>query len=204
MIDYFINIAKEYKDYSYIVIFLAAYFENIFPPIPGDTLVVLSAFWVISSKFSIFGAILSSVIGSFLGFLTYYFLAYKYGEDFFKWKITKNLKNDTLFQKFEEYFKKYGYVLIAFNRFFSGFRSIISIAAGFYRLSPLKVSFYSFISCLLWNSLIIYSIFLFKSNINRLIRIISKYNAYTFISIIIILILFFLGYFLRRKVKRNG
>ncbi|MBP1737904.1 MAG: rane protein, partial [Deltaproteobacteria bacterium] len=53
--------------------------------------------------------------------------------------------------KAEEWFGRYGYFLILFNRFMPGIRSAVALAAGISRFRTLPVAVLAFLSCAAWN-----------------------------------------------------
>jgi len=54
---------------AYLILFASAFVENTFPPIPGDTVVVVGAYLITTGKLSFWGVWLSTTGGSVLGFL---------------------------------------------------------------------------------------------------------------------------------------
>ena len=67
----------------YILLGLSAYVENVFPPIPGDTITAFGAFLVGIGRLSFLGVYLSTTLGSLLGFLSLFALGRTLGRHFF-------------------------------------------------------------------------------------------------------------------------
>ena len=59
-------------------------------------------------------------------------------------------------QKARVWLQKYGYGLIAANRFLAGMRSVIALSAGIARMRPWPVCFYATLSATVWTVLIAY------------------------------------------------
>lgn len=124
--------------------------ENIFPPAPGDMIVVLGAFLVGTGRLNFIMVFISTTAGSLLGFMILFRLGSYLGRRFF-------IKKDYFFfrknhiDRAGNWFKKYGYFIITLNRFFPGVRSVISIAGGIYKLETKRVVYLALISCSLWN-----------------------------------------------------
>ncbi len=184
----------------YIILFLSAFFENIFPPIPGDSVVVIGAYLVGIGKLNIYMAFILTTMGSISGFFFLFLISYRYGESILEKKFLKGYKK-TIF-KVEKWFKKYGYGVILVNRFLSGARSVISIFAGISKLNPIKVFFYATIGCGVWNFFLIYTGYKLGSNWKSLIEFMKKYNKYTFFAIILVLSIFITIKLLRKKINR--
>ena len=134
----------------YLLLGLSAFVENLFPPIPGDTITVFGAFLVGVGKLNFLGVYLATTVGSLLGFLTLFWLARFLGRRFFIEKDFAFLKAEKIV-KAEAWFERYGYLLIALNRFLPGVRSAISIAAGLARFRLPGVGVLALLSCAVWN-----------------------------------------------------
>ncbi len=182
----------------YLLLFISSFMENIFPPIPGDTVVVVGAYLVGVGKLNIFLAFFVTTFGSILGFMTLFFLSFSYGNSILEKRIFKSYV--TSIKKVESWFEKYGYGVILFNRFLSGARSVISIFAGISKLKPKKVFVYATISCGIWNFFLIYVGYKLGENWKVLIEVIKKYNKYTLIGFLLAIII----YVLIKKIFRNN
>ena len=134
----------------YLLLGLSAFLENLFPPIPGDTITVFGAFLVGTGKLSFLGVYVATTAGSLLGFLALFWLAALLGRRFFIERDFRFLKAEQI-MKAEAWFDKYGFLLIALNRFLPGVRSAVSIAAGLARFPLTVVGLLALLSCAVWN-----------------------------------------------------
>ena len=134
----------------YLLLGLSAFVENLFPPIPGDTITVFGAFLVGTGKLSFLGVYVATTAGSLLGFLALFWLAGLLGRRFFIQRDFRFLKAEQI-MKAEAWFDKYGFLLIALNRFLPGVRSAVSIAAGLARFPLTVVGLLALLSCAVWN-----------------------------------------------------
>ncbi|MFC1495236.1 DedA family protein [Thermodesulfobacteriota bacterium] len=134
----------------YIFLGFGTFMENIFPPAPGDMVVVLGAFLIGTGRLNFIMVFISTTAGSFLGFMTLFWLGRYLGRRFFIERDYFFFKKDHIIRT-GNWFKKYGYFIITLNRFFPGVRSVISIAGGMYKLETIKVAYLALISCSLWN-----------------------------------------------------
>lgn len=161
--------------YMYLALFLSSYIENVFPPIPGDTVVVFAAYFVGRSQQHYWGVFISTTIGSVAGFMTYYLLGYLIPREYF---IRKNFRflPARNFEKAGEWFQRYGFWIVAANRFLSGIRSVISIVAGLYRLPWLQVLALATVSCAIWNGLLIWAGYLLGANWRFIEEILRQYS----------------------------
>jgi membrane protein DedA with SNARE-associated domain len=183
---------------AYFILFLSAIIENIFPPIPGDTVTVLGAYLTSTGKLDFWGVYLSTTAGSVAGFFMMYLAGIKFGRSFINSRFRAKVFSESQLNKVQIWFSKYGYMVIAGNRFLSGTRSVISLFAGFFHLNWVKVLLLSTVSALIWNGLLIYGGYLLGVNWQSITGIISEYN-YVVISLTLVFIAFIIYRRFRKK-----
>jgi membrane protein DedA with SNARE-associated domain len=183
---------------AYFFLFVSAFVENVFPPIPGDTVTLIGAYLVVSGKLSFTGVYISTTLGSVAGFFVMYLIGLRLGRKFLNSRIGKKVFTETQYAKTERWFSKYGYGIITANRFLSGTRSVISIFAGSFHLNWIYVLGLSAISALLWNGLLIYIIYVVGLNWDVIRALISQYN-----KIVIILTAVFTAFYIFRRIRRK-
>jgi membrane protein DedA with SNARE-associated domain len=69
---------------AYIILMISAFVENVFPPIPGDTVTVIGAYLVSTGRLGFWGVYVSTTVGSVIGFFTMYLLGLKLGSRLLK------------------------------------------------------------------------------------------------------------------------
>ena len=185
----------------YIFLGISAFVENIFPPIPGDTITVFGAFLVGVGKVGFAGVYVSTTLGSLAGFMTLFWVGMKLGHSYFIERNHWFFKAEDIVRA-ENWFRKYGYLLIFLNRFLPGIRSVISISGGISRLKADKTALLALISCAIWNLIWIivgYSIGSNWEEIKQTMgRIMSRYNTVVLILAGAVII----GLIVRSYVKR--
>lgn len=134
----------------YVLLGLSAFVENVFPPIPGDTITAFGAFLVGTRRLAFWGVYLSTTLGSVVGFMALFWVGQILGRKFFIEKDFKLFRAESII-KAERWFQRYGYTLILFNRFFPGIRSIISLAGGISHLGVFRAVILATISAGAWN-----------------------------------------------------
>ena len=93
---------------AYLVLGVSAFTENVLPPIPGDTVVVLGAYLISIGQLNFWGVYISTTIGSVVGFMTMYYVGRKFGRSFiYKKSRSKIFKEDDI-RKVEVWFGKWG------------------------------------------------------------------------------------------------
>ena len=97
---------------AYFVLFVSAFVENVFPPIPGDTVTVLGAYLVSQGHLGFWGVYLSTSTGSLCGFATMYYLGYRYGRAFFYQGKRVRYFGESRLHKAAKWFSHRGYSVI--------------------------------------------------------------------------------------------
>ncbi|MCG2779295.1 MAG: DedA family protein [Desulfobacterales bacterium] len=134
----------------YLFLGLSAFVENVFPPIPGDTITAFGAFLVGTKRLHFFGVYFATTLGSLAGFMFLFWVGNLLGRRFFIERDYWFFKVEDIIRA-EKWFRKYGYFLVLLNRFFPGIRSVISITGGISKLRASKVAWLALISSCVWN-----------------------------------------------------
>jgi membrane protein DedA with SNARE-associated domain len=159
----------------YTVLALSAFIENVIPPIPGDTVTVFAAYVVGRTQQGFIGVFISTTVGSTAGFMTLYALGRWIPGDYFVRRNFKLLPASNILAA-ERWFQRHGYWIVLANRFLSGFRSVVSIVCGLYRLPWPRVLGLSLLACAAWNLLLIYAGYLLGANWMAIDRILGDYS----------------------------
>jgi len=163
----------------YALLGFCAFLENLFPPIPGDTITAFGAFLVGSGKLGFAGVYAVTTIGSLAGFLALFQAGSYFGRHFFIERDFWFLKACDIIRA-EVWFNRYGYGLILMNRFFPGIRSAIALFGGFSRLRLPIVVLLSLVSAAVWNLIWISMGYALGSNWDHvresIDRILYRYN----------------------------
>lgn len=183
---------------AYLILGVSAYTENVVPPIPGDTVVILGAYLVSTGQLDFWGVYVSTTIGSVAGFVTMYYIGRKFGRSFIYKKSRSRIFKEEDIRKAEIWFGKWGYWVIAANRFLTGTRSIISLFSGLFHLNILLVVALSIVSAAIWNGLLISAGMLVGENWEIISDIISQYN-----NVLIVLTVCVIGYVIYRKYYKK-
>ena len=120
----------------YFVLLAVPFIENIFPPFPSDVIIVVCGALIAKGTIAFIPAVLIASLGSEVGFVLLYYLGTKTDKKIIRAGKLKFISRNAL-QTAEDWFTKYGYSIILFNRFVSGVRSVISFFAGMSEL-PVK------------------------------------------------------------------
>jgi len=190
---------------AYILLAISAIFENLLPPIPGDTVVVFGAYLVSTGRLDFWGVFISTTLGSIIGFFIMYLIGLKFGRSFIHHRRVRGkiFKEEDL-DKVQKWFSKWGYWVIFANRFLSGTRSVISLFAGLFHLHPLPVLGLATISAIIWNALLISGGLLLGDNWEEIATIISRYNQIFLVLLVIGISYFIIRIYRKRKSEKQS
>ena len=142
----------------YLVFFLVAYVENIVPPIPGDVLVAFGGYLAAESVIGLVPVLLLTTIASVIGFMSMYWIGSRWGtliqqkkQQFWLLRFIP-LK---YINKVRSWMQRWGMGVVLANRFLAGTRSVISLTAGLSHTRISSTIFYSTLSSILWNGILL-------------------------------------------------
>ena len=182
----------------YVILFLFAFIENVFPPSPSDVVVVIGASLIATTSMGFIPVLFITSIGSALGFILMYYVGYFLSEKVLRSGKLKFIDQDSL-HKTDEWFGKYGYWIILANRFLPGTRSVISFFSGVHELNVVKTFTFALISAFLWNIIIIYVGMLLGNNIELIDYYLTTYFNIGMAITGVIVVVFGVKYYLKKK-----
>lgn len=159
----------------YFFLFLGAFLENVVPPIPGDTLIVFGAYLAGVGVIGVWPAYVAMWVGSAVGCLLVYAIAYVKGRDFFL-RLEARYFRESKIAVAETWFEKYGVRIVIFNRFLPTVRAFVGIVAGIIRMNPVRMTIYVLIGTFLWNSILVYFGLKVGENWQLVIQVLQAYN----------------------------
>ncbi|MFH7903479.1 MAG: DedA family protein [Candidatus Aenigmatarchaeota archaeon] len=144
------------KTYHLFGIFVLSFLETLFAPLPSEIVLPFAGYLAYLEKnyFIFILAILIGALGNTLGSIPLYYLGYfgrdlveKYGKYFF---ISRKRLNTA-----ENWFNKNALITVFALRFVPGFRSLISIPAGIFKMDLKRYFILTFFGFLIWNSFLV-------------------------------------------------
>ncbi|MBS11296.1 MAG: hypothetical protein CME19_06815 [Gemmatimonadetes bacterium] len=194
------NLNEQPPGWIYFFLFLGAFLENIVPPIPGDTLIVFGAYLAGIGIISVWPVYLAMWVGSAVGCLLVYGIAYIKGRDFFL-RLEARYFKESKIEVAEEWFEKYGIRIVIFNRFLPTVRAFVGIVAGIIRMNPIRMTLYVAIGTMLWNTLLVYFGIMVGENWQLVIEVLQTYNQVVISLAVIGGVIY---YVLKRRKERAG
>ncbi len=189
---------KTDPQYIYLLLFLIAFTENIFPPIPGDTFTVIGGYLVAIGKLSLLPTFVFILAGTILSIMLIYGFGYRSGRDYFTRKNYRFFSVSDM-DKVQGWFDRYGAGIILASRFVVGARVAIAASAGISKYPTLRMAFYSLISSALFHGVLIALAFGMRAYINRLSE---GFDIYSKIILVIVaaVIIIWITFIARRYI----
>ena len=139
----------------YAVLFAVAYGENIVPPIWGDTVIVLCGSLVGLGTLAFGPTLALSALGGALGFLTVFAVGRRLGGAVHDPTRLRWIPREPVLRA-ERWLERWGYAVVAANRFLSGGRSVIGLLAGASDLRWGPTALWASVSALAWSALLVW------------------------------------------------
>lgn len=184
---------------AYLVLFVSAALEYVFPPFPGDTVTLFGAFLITARGWNAALVLASVTTGSLLGATIDYYIGVGLARQ-------GTLRPRSWFGREKlaslvERLKSRGPSYIIINRFLPGIRAFFFVAAGMAGLSLRAVLLYATLSALLWNALIIGVGAALGASWERLLSLFEAYTSALWIVLAVALAAFVIRWWIRRRKR---
>ena len=114
----------------YVLLGLGAAVENLFPPIPADTFVLIGAFLAGGGRANAWTVFFVTWLTNALTALLVYWMGYRFGQPFFQAGLGRYLLNPGQLRRLGTFYQRWGLPAIFFARFLPGFRAMVPVFAG--------------------------------------------------------------------------
>ncbi|PST46003.1 hypothetical protein CPA40_07940 [Bifidobacterium callitrichos] len=135
---------------------VAVLLENLFPPIPSEVILPLAGFTAAQGHMTLAEAIVGATIGSVVGALMLYGIAYAIGAERMRRLFEKMPLTDASdIDKANDWFARYGLLSVFIGRVIPIVRSLISIPAGIARTDPVRFTLLTAVGSAVWNTILV-------------------------------------------------
>jgi membrane protein DedA with SNARE-associated domain len=186
--------------YIYLVLFVVAFFENIIPPIPGDTFTIIGGYLAASGKLGLTTTFIAITIGTISSVMLLYYLGYRRGREFFIQRDSRFFSAKDI-GRVDNWFGRFGAGTLLASRFVVGGRSAIAVGAGLSKYPAVRMTVYSYISTAVFHGVLIALAYLMKAYIGELSE---GFNVYAKIILVLVGILLILWFALIIRRFRDG
>ena len=138
----------------YVFLCLSSFLENVFPPFPGDTIIVFGAYLAGIGILKPLPVLLWTALGNLASNILIYYVGRRRGRDFIR--RHPHLFPERMLSRAAVFYRRWGIGALFFSRFLVGLRSIVPLFAGISRFKPWRFLAPVMISILVQHSLLVW------------------------------------------------
>jgi len=184
----------------YLLMAAFAAVENVFPPVPADTVVALGSWLAARGQGSAFWAFFATWVGNVAGAGAMYAVGRRHGTAWMhkRFPALGDEKNE---RRLRELHGKYGAISLVLSRFIPGVRALVPPFAGALRISPMTTMLSLSLASALWYGMVSYVAFRAGADWGTLMTRITRYGRFAAIGAAIVVAAGALGWWLRRRQR---
>lgn len=114
----------------YLLLGVGAALENIFPPLPADTFVLIGAFLSATGRADAWTVFLVTWLSNTSAALLVYWAGHRFGRPFFQTGLGRHLLHPSHLRRMGAFYQRWGLPAIFFARFLPGVRAMVPVFAG--------------------------------------------------------------------------
>lgn len=143
----------------YLALAVTAGVENVFPPLPSDTVVAFGSFIAARGHGSVVGSFLSTWAGNVGGAMLMYWLGRRYGAERLTARLEKGGEGRSAEARIRAWYGRRGIWALAASRFLPGARALVPPVAGALRVPPGQAALAIGLASGLWYGAVTYFAF---------------------------------------------
>lgn len=180
--------------------------ENIFPPIPSEVILPLAGFTASQgASFGLVAAVIWATLGSVVGALALYGIAWLFGRDRTRWFLSKlPLMDINDIDRTEAFFERHERSAVFFGRMVPIFRSLISLPAGVVKMNLTKFILFTTAGSLIWNTALIYAGYVLGENWTQVEVYLGVFSKIVAIAIVLAALAWVCVKLWNRRKKKNS
>src|SRR5688500_17263808 len=159
----------------YAALAVVAALENVFPPVPADTVVAFGSFLAARGQGTALGVFLTTWAGNLGGAMLIYVVGRRYGAE----PLEQRLLGDRAAEaesRLRTLYRKYGLMALFISRFLPGVRAIVPPLAGALRVPALRAAVAMGAASAIWYGAISYLAFRIGADWERLSETVARYG----------------------------
>ena len=138
----------------YAIVFAVSFGEHVLPPIPGDVMIVAGGYFVAIGTTSFTLTVLATTVAGGLGFMAMYVVGRSLGPMVLDPGRLRWIPKEPA-HRVQRWLQRYGFGVVAANRFLSGARSVIALLVGAAEMPPARVAVLATVSAAAWTGLLV-------------------------------------------------
>lgn len=187
----------------YSVIGILAGVENVFPPVPADTAVVVGAFLSQGGVVSAWSVFLVTWVANVTTATSVYFAGRTLGRSFFTGRLGSRLLDPRRLARLEELYARHGTWGIFLSRFVPGVRAVVPPFAGVARLGVTRFVGAIAVASGIWYGALTYLAATAVKQLDQIVTLLRGINRVALGAAVVIAVLAAAWYLWRRRSARN-
>ncbi len=193
---------------GYLGILLLMTIESSFIPFPSEVIIPPAAYLAQKGEFNIYLVVFFGILGSLIGALINYYLAYFLGRKIVYSLVDKKIfkivmLNSKKIEKSEKFFLKYGNESTLIGRLVPIIRQLISLPAGFSKMKLKNFIFYTSIGSGIWTIILAFLGYYLGANKNLLEKYFKEIEILFLVVGLAAFIYLLTIFFLKGKKNKN-
>jgi membrane-associated protein len=189
------------------ILFGASFIEYVFPPFPGDLVVVLGAWYAVQGQISWTATFAATTAGAVAGAWVDWRVGAALGRSLerraHRPSVVHRLLTEERLAAFEASYRRWGALLLVANRFFPGIRAFVFVAAGASGIPLATVLILGGISAALWNVLLLGAGALIARNADELVHLLDRYTRIASTVLAAAIVVWAAAWLLRRRAAHR-
>ena len=182
----------------YLSMAFAAAIENVFPPLPADTVVAFGSFLAARGQGTILGAFLSTWLGNMAGAALMYGAGRRFGAERIEQRLLKD-KGANAESKLRALYHRYGLFALFLSRFIPGVRALVPPFAGALKLPMIRSLLIMGLASGIWYGLISFLAFRIGADWDALQTAIGNYGTIAAAVAGVVIVIGAMVWFFRRR-----
>jgi membrane protein DedA with SNARE-associated domain len=188
----------------YMLLGFGSALENLFPPLPADTFILVGAFLAANGKADALTVFFVTWLSNTLTALLVYWTGYRFGRPFFQVGMGRHLLNAGQLRRLDGFYRKWGLLAIFFARFLPGLRAMVPVFAGVTRQSFGTVAFPVLVASGIWYGGLVWLGASAGRNLPAVGQWLADANRVLLVLAVVLVGLVWIWWFRSRKIEDPG
>lgn len=207
MEDLIVQLAKDlvtdHKFLSFVFFFISQSLQILFPPYPGDMVLILEGYLSSLADLNIILVISNAVLATFLSSILLYHLGKKEKEKILKSRIVVYLFDVNKVDSLRRLFNRFGALAIILSKFIPGIFSISVLCAGIFEVNK-RAAYIGIFLVTSFHHILLIMLGKFVGENWRLIFVwLNTYNRYAFIIVLLGFVIYGASYMVKKRLLNN-
>jgi membrane protein DedA with SNARE-associated domain len=186
----------------YGAILVAAFLENLFPPLPADTVVALGAFVAARGNGSVIGAWSATMVGNLAGAMCMFAVGRRVGVPWLTQHFPRVFPQAST-ERVAQRFRERGVLTIAISRFLPAVRAVVPPVAGAIGVPAVRAAVAMTLASGLWYGIVCWLAYGAGANADALLaRIATQQRAVALVAAAVVVVGVLFWWWRRRRTQR--